>query len=58
MHEYLLNQQAHQKLDQMWQEASEARKLPRRSLKQHLARFLRNVARSLDADKDQKGVLA
>ncbi|GEM48492.1 hypothetical protein [Deinococcus cellulosilyticus] len=58
MNEYLMNNQAHQKLNAMWQEASEARKLPRRSLRQQLARMLRNVARVLDAEQDQKGVLA
>ena len=58
MNEYLLNHQAHQKLNTLWQEASEARQVPRKSLRQQVAQLLRNVARTLDAEQDQKGVLA
>lgn len=58
MNEYLMNNQAQQKLDTMWQEAREARQLPRTSLRQQLAQLLRNAAQALDTEKEQKGAIA
>ena len=58
MNEYLMNNQAHQKLDALWQEASEARQVPRKTLRKQLADALRRFARTLDHNEDQKGVLA